>query len=311
LKKLKNRDSSSLSAPPSNQKAVSGPSSSRPQESRPRRSASEQAEQISDDYRPLEEDEDNFGAGSKPRSTQEYVGAWNAWSNEKNKENRPLEDNPKPQKRRLIDRHENAERLHFDDSSQEAANQRELSRKRNHAEREATEESEDEGFEQDRREPDPARKIVAPALSPKRRRVDSTPPDVDDDREAQRRSQEQLQADARADQKRRAAAAIRDRQRQAELEDDDEEDDDDLDRGIHYSQVASTARVNAQKATMPNRQPQKRTKWSLADEQHLIDLIEQHGCSWSVIQKVGDFEMDRDQVALKDKARNMKVTFLK
>jgi hypothetical protein len=201
--------------------------------------------------------------------------------------------------------------LHFDDSSQEAANQRELSRKRSHEERDATEESEDEGFEEDRRAPDPNRKIAAPVVSPKRRRVQSTPLDVDDDEEAQRRSDEQLQTDAKraADQKRRAA--IRDRERQAELEEEDEDDDDDLDRGRHYTQVASTARVNAQKATMPNRQPQKRTKWSLADEQHLIDLIEQHGCSWALIQKFGNFEMERDQVALKDKARNMKVTFLK
>jgi hypothetical protein len=308
LKKFKSRGSTSLNGPPSNQKAVSGPSSSRPKESKPKQNTTERTEQIEDDYRPLDVEEDHFGATGKPRSTQEYVGTWNAWSNEKNKENRPLEENQKPQKRRLIDRQPNAERLHFDDSSQEAANQRELSRKRSHEEREATEESEDEGFEQDRREPDPARKIVAAVLSPKRRRVDSTPLDVDDDDEA-RRSQDQLQADAkRADQRRRAAA--RERERQAELDEEDEEDDDDLDRR-HYTQVASTARVNVQKASMLTRQPQKRTKWSLADEQQLIDLIEQHGCSWALIQRMGNFDSERDQVALKDKARNMKVTFLK
>jgi hypothetical protein len=43
----------------------------------------------------------------------------------------------------------------------------------------------------------------------------------------------------------------------------------------------------------------------------LIEAIEQFGCSWSLIAKNVEFEDDRDQIALKDKARNMKVAFLK
>jgi hypothetical protein len=59
------------------------------------------------------------------------------------------------------------------------------------------------------------------------------------------------------------------------------------------------------------RPTQKRVFWTGADEDHLVRLIEEYGTSWSVIAKLGGFQTNRDQVALKDKARNMKVSYLK
>ena len=65
-------------------------------------------------------------------------------------------------------------------------------------------------------------------------------------------------------------------------------------------------------------QPKKvqvRKAWTDEETGLLLDLIEEHGTSWRLLKQI-DFEnnhvlRDRDQVALKDKARNMKLDFLK
>jgi len=61
--------------------------------------------------------------------------------------------------------------------------------------------------------------------------------------------------------------------------------------------------------------PQNRTKWSPLEDDRLISLIQEVGCSWARIKKLdvaaGNILALRDQVALKDKARNMKFDFLK
>lgn len=69
----------------------------------------------------------------------------------------------------------------------------------------------------------------------------------------------------------------------------------------------------ARSATVGNlhRPVQKRTRWSPADENRLIALIGQHGTSWATIESRGGFQVIRGQVALKDKARNMKAVYLK
>jgi hypothetical protein len=312
LKKMKK--SLSLDAPPSNQKATA-PSSSRPTESRPKQKATvnskapmEHIQQVEDDYGHFEE-EDHFEGTVEPRPTQEYVDTWKALSNDKNKENRPVNESANPTaKRRYVDRQPNARRVDWDEDSQEA-NGGPSNRKRSHEEREETEESEesaDLGFEQDRRVPDPARRVMPPPEPPaKRHRAQSTPLDEDEaaSRRSQERAEEQLQTEARRERERRAA----------EVEDEDEfyEEEDEEEAQILFSQVASTASVNTQKVRIATAQTQKRTPWSEADSQRLIDLIDQHGCSWSFIQKRGGFQVDRDQVALKDKARNLKVMFVK
>ncbi|CCU77709.1 MYB DNA-binding domain protein [Blumeria hordei DH14] len=57
---------------------------------------------------------------------------------------------------------------------------------------------------------------------------------------------------------------------------------------------------------------QIRTPWSYDDEQLLREGIETYGCRWSYLSTILEgWDRRRDQVALKDKARNMKVSYVK
>ena len=85
-----------------------------------------------------------------------------------------------------------------------------------------------------------------------------------------------------------------------------------------YKQVNSQAKVRT--AQLAPKKPQTRKPWTDEEVQLLIDLIENHGTSWALLKSI-DFDKnevagknilrDRDQVALKDKARNMRVDYLK
>lgn len=59
--------------------------------------------------------------------------------------------------------------------------------------------------------------------------------------------------------------------------------------------------------------PQKRVAWTNEETEALINLIEEHGISWAFLKQQDGLDKleRRDQVALKDKARNMKFDFLK
>lgn len=58
---------------------------------------------------------------------------------------------------------------------------------------------------------------------------------------------------------------------------------------------------------------QSRVGWSAEETECLLRLISEHGCSWSLIQRMDTKKIlhRRDQVGLKDKARNLKMIFLK
>ncbi|KAL8883241.1 MAG: hypothetical protein Q9192_007326, partial [Flavoplaca navasiana] len=62
---------------------------------------------------------------------------------------------------------------------------------------------------------------------------------------------------------------------------------------------------------------QTRKPWSVEETNRLLELIEEHGLSWSLLKKLdhlhkdGAVLQDRDQGALKDKARNIKLDYLK
>ncbi|KAL8678258.1 MAG: hypothetical protein Q9186_005371 [Xanthomendoza sp. 1 TL-2023] len=81
-----------------------------------------------------------------------------------------------------------------------------------------------------------------------------------------------------------------------------------------YREVNSTAKHRV--ASQPKR-PQTRTPWSAVETNRLQELIEEYGLSWSLLKKRdeehddGQKLADRDQTALKDKARNMKMDYLK
>ncbi|KAL8946366.1 MAG: hypothetical protein Q9222_007227 [Ikaeria aurantiellina] len=86
------------------------------------------------------------------------------------------------------------------------------------------------------------------------------------------------------------------------------------------SQIDTYKRVNSTAKTRVAINPKKvqtRTPWSEDEINRILDLIQDHGISWSLLKKM-DFNHSegaqleqRDQTALKDKARNMKMDYLK
>ena len=84
------------------------------------------------------------------------------------------------------------------------------------------------------------------------------------------------------------------------------------------SQLSIVNREARQKtAQRVRKKVQHRTPFSEIETIRLMGLIEEHGVSWTLLKdedsKHADGEVlgDRSQVSLKDKARNMKMDFLK
>ena len=80
----------------------------------------------------------------------------------------------------------------------------------------------------------------------------------------------------------------------------------------NYKMANAQAKLNT--ATQPKK-VQVRKAWTDEEMEALIDLIEEYGTSWTLLKERdainGSILESRDQIALKDKARNMKVDFLK
>ncbi|KAI2463577.1 hypothetical protein F4781DRAFT_115424 [Annulohypoxylon bovei var. microspora] len=76
--------------------------------------------------------------------------------------------------------------------------------------------------------------------------------------------------------------------------------------------VLSQSARNIRQANYSNKPRQIRTPWSAYDTSRLVDLIADpsFGCSWSAMEKAGGFEHARNQQALRDKARSLKVWYL-
>ena len=85
--------------------------------------------------------------------------------------------------------------------------------------------------------------------------------------------------------------------------------------GQHLAYVRQRAQENV--ATRNPRPVQSRTAYTAAEEERLVDLIERHGISYSLIKKKDDNHAngsllhERTQVQLKDKAQELKFQFLK
>ncbi|KAL8706902.1 MAG: hypothetical protein Q9201_000062 [Fulgogasparrea decipioides] len=81
-----------------------------------------------------------------------------------------------------------------------------------------------------------------------------------------------------------------------------------------YQQVNTNAKMVVAKKARATR---TRTFWSADETERLLELIQGVGTSWSLLQKFDEKHPDgprlgsRDQVALKDKANNMKMDYLK
>lgn len=238
------------------------------------------------------------------RRTADYLAVWDAHDRDKNKENRPLSgrEKEKPAKR-FIDAQANAQKVQWESqSSQEAGPSK---RKHTLVETDDESDSQDEGFQADRRNPNPNRRMEVPAgrhlspapvrrPSPKRARVQEDEPAA----QAVRRRQQQAEAELQASARREDSEGL------------DEDADEDPPRPS-ASQVGAAARREAVIARQRTVETQTRIPWSEADAEHLVDLIEDMGCSWSAIHQAGGFQVERGQVALKDKARNLKVQYLR
>ena len=78
--------------------------------------------------------------------------------------------------------------------------------------------------------------------------------------------------------------------------------------------IAANAAAKERKAWQV-KLPQVRKAWTEEETERLLDLIEEHGTSWKLLKTedftAGNVLASRDQVALKDKARNMKMDYLK
>ncbi|KAF4625014.1 hypothetical protein G7Y89_g13154 [Cudoniella acicularis] len=334
LKQLK-KGNSSLDGPSSttlvgtattsNRARQNNPGPSRVSAAEPRATVVETEREVSP-YQPVVDEDNGEIPSEEPRPSQQYLDIWNASINDKNKENRPL---PKtiPVKRRLLDRQSDAEELRWDSESQETAGP--SKRKPPRQERQETEESEDQGYQVDQRAPNPARRMAPPARSrsliadappnPKRPRTNNQEAEKARLRaEKQAAEDARLQASARAEAEEDESSIMeedipsrrRRRARPAVEEEEEESMEEDVPRPSTM-QISASARVRTSRAQKEEEQrPQVRTKWSERDSQTLIALIERWGCSWAFLEKKGKWEVERGQVALKDKARNLKVDFL-
>ena len=263
----------------------------------------EEPRQASEDFRPMDDDNDE----RLVRSSADYLSTWDAHARDKNKENRPLPGQETGRTvKRFLDRQANAQKIQWSsqDSQQSEENVAGPS-KRKHAQAESDDDdSQDEGFQADQRNPNlnlrvtaPAGRRVSPAPvrrpSPKRARVQ----EEDETAAAARRRRQKDEAESQASARQEAS--------------EDESDYEEERPRPSATQVTIMAKRETALAKQRTAEVQKRTAWSIADTELLQDRIEELGCSWSAIHKAGGFETERDQVGLKDKARNMKVAFLK
>lgn len=79
----------------------------------------------------------------------------------------------------------------------------------------------------------------------------------------------------------------------------------------NYKMAKELARINT--AARAKKKTQSRKAWTDLETEMLINLISEHGTSWKLLKDkdVGNVLVDRDQTALKDKARNIKFDYLK
>ncbi|XXH05827.1 GCR1-dependent translation factor 1 [Hypoxylon texense] len=76
--------------------------------------------------------------------------------------------------------------------------------------------------------------------------------------------------------------------------------------------VLSQGAQNTRRANIPSKPRQVRIPWTASETARLLDLIANPSlkCSWSAMEEKGGFEHPRNQQALRDKARGLKVWYL-
>lgn len=261
-------------------------------------------QQIADNPLSRMGNESDDTADERPRPTSEYTAAWNENIKEKNKENQKPAAKPVA-RRRMIDPQPDAKRISNDWDLSQTEVDRPAAPKRSRTE---SEESEDQGFQEDDRRLYLQRKATVPPARPFSPTEEENQPPPKQARVDRRHTNTQAGF---------SSAAVRRRGRERAARDDEEASDDEYqDDGppaataIDSTQVAIAARLSA--ARMKGQGvPKGRTPWSKTDDDLLIESIAEYGCRWSWINQTQNFEDYRGQVALKDRARTLKVQYLK
>lgn len=245
-------------------------------------------------------------------STGPWLQLFIAHKNDVNKEN--IRQRSPTKKPSLMNPQANARRLEWDSDGDDGepgpSNRAPVSNNKRTRE-EYNQPSEDEsGFQVDRRNIESRRQVAEP---PAKRR--SPPP-----RQLQRPTRLSIEIDSGSESEsegsrirrhnaRNADAVLQDSARRSleeQVEEIGEEDDIPPPTAREVKQLAEKVSKIAK-----GYRTQTRILWSLRDEEALKQAIVKYGPHYSVIEAEVAFERDVDQVALKDKARNMKVAYLK
>ena len=213
-------------------------------------------------------------------TAEKAIQVHKAKSNERNKENRqPTE------RKRLVDRQAGAHRIEFTEDDSQATPAR-STQKRPVIEKDSSEsdsDSDSDSYEEDVRE-DPVRQNPRP-----QKRTKTVAQELDEVAQAMQRNTErnrhdELRASGRADEDEEAPRST-------------------------YAEVNQRSKESARRFAPPS--TQQRVFWTDVECEQLIELIAEHGSNWATIALKGSFHHNRGQVGLKDKARNMKVDFLR
>lgn len=275
------------------------------------------ADVVVDDWTPAEDYDEDIaepqpGPSQAPHSpvhiaaSQERIQKYQA-KKRQDKENRQSQA---ARPRAFIDRQEEAERIEFDDTSQQRRSQPILprrlglvSRGKRPAPVEEDEEyadedvSQDEGFQTDSRD----------AGNRSQRRPQTSTVPSSNARTIQPPPTKSARTTSRTT--RPSSSRV-----QRGSSPDVEPEEDDNQTSTSHTQVKALAKQNTALARMTTGQ-RKRKAWTVAEEMQLQTLIADYGTSWTELKKMDEtgeqLLVDRDQVALKDKARNMKMAFLK
>jgi hypothetical protein len=280
------------------------------------------------------QDEDDMVSDDGERSIEEVLSLHYEGETYNHKENEPIlpRDDQKVRRLRFVDRQPNAERVTWstgsqdrDESELEAHTTRRA--KRSHQDVEDEIEEDDEAFVTDTRPVDPSRReqAVPPVVqtlsqlkrtrpSPKRPRTERREGAEEELADAAVRRREEAQAERERSQELQVPATLDEGPVQRTFQDEalqsSAQTADDV-PASSYPFIHETARAAMVRYRVQGR-PQQRQRWSIDETETLINLIDKYGCSWSTILKKGQgvFGETRDQVSLKDKARNIKVELL-
>jgi hypothetical protein len=254
-------------------------------------------------------------------------------------------DNSRERKRAFIDRQPGAERITFDSQDEISTVREKTTTKRKAPQTDDDDDDDDDDFEVDRRTAHPASRRQVSTQPPrvgeisrgspsKRARAEDSPRNVvneednddeeeDDDNVA---ASSQLRQEEANKNQRRSVSSLPSHARLPLHERHDVPPPSSAPVGASSAELpVSTqlthlnraARENTARLIVKPRQPQQRSRWTNVEANRLVKLIEDYGVSWSNLLRLdynypgGAMLSHRDQVSLKDKARNIKMECLK